>query len=378
MARARQELRLLHSFDRPRYRSSSNATTFIHTMTMAFILKRPFCITSAFKQAPKASQTAFRSFQTSAPVRQAFKQSQASSPIRAFAKKENAFLNAFRQSPKRSYQSSAPANPLAQGNLTQRLIYGGAIFGGTLIAVNLVFNRETREDGGMPPFERSYLNDTFLHTGLGVGIIGITARALHTSGWSFRLMSASPWLVLGVGLAGSIGMMMGCYATPPENYVTKYAFWTGFNVMQAALLSPLMFFSPAILARAGLYTVGVMGSLSFVGATAKQEKYLYLGGPLLAGVAVVALSGLAPLVIPATAARTLMWTENIWLYGGLAVFAGFTLYDIQKILAHARMAERGLMKRDAVNESISLELDFINIFVRMVQLLAMQQGRRKR
>ena len=77
---------------------------------------------------------------------------------------------------------------------------------------------------------------------------------------------------------------------------------------------------PAILARAGLYTAGMMGSIAFVGATAKTDKYLYLGGPLLAGVAIVALSGLAPLVVPATAARTLMVTENLWLYGGLAVF----------------------------------------------------------
>lgn len=134
---------------------------------------------------------------------------------------------------------------------------------------------------------------------------------------------------------------------------------------------------PALLARAGLYTVGMMGSIAFVGATAKQEKYLYLGGPLLAGVAIVALSGLAPLVVPATAARTLMWTENIWLYGGLAVFGGFTLYDVQKVLHHARLAERGVMKKDPVNESISLELDFINIFIRMVQLLGRQQNRRK-
>jgi growth hormone-inducible transmembrane protein len=138
-----------------------------------------------------------------------------------------------------------------------------------------------------------------------------------------------------------------------------------------------MFMQPAILARAGLYTVGMMGSIAFVGATAKQEKYLYLGGPLLAGVAIVALSGLAPLVIPATAARTLMWTENIWLYGGLAVFGGFTLYDVQKILHHARMAERGLMAKDAVNESIALELDFLNIFIRMVQILGMSQSRRR-
>lgn len=159
--------------------------------------------------------------------------------------------------------------------------------------------------------------------------------------------------------------------------MTKYALWGGFNLTQAALLSPMLFFAPGILARAGLYTVGMMGSLAFVGATAKQEKYLYLGGPLLAGVAIVALSGLAPLVLPATAARTLMWTENIWLYGGLAVFGAFTLYDIQKILHHARLAERGIIAKDPINESISLELDFINIFVRMVQILALQQNRRR-
>lgn len=153
----------------------------------------------------------------------------------------------------------------------------------------------------------------------------------------------------------------------------KYALWTGFNATQAAILSPLMFMSPALLARAGIYTLGMMGSIAFVGATAKQEKYLYLGGPLLAGVAIVAISGFAPLILPATATRTLMWTENIWLYGGLAVFGGFTLYDIQKILQHARMAERGMARKDVVNESISLELDFLNIFIRMVQILGMQR-----
>jgi len=162
------------------------------------------------------------------------------------------------------------------------------------------------------------------------------------------------------------------------SYVQKYALWTGFNLAQAAILSPLMLMSPAILARAALYTVGMMGSIAFVGATAKQEKYLYLGGPLLAGVAVVAISGFAPLVLPATAVRTLMWTENLWLYGGLAVFGGFTLYDVQKILYHARLAESGRIQKDVVNESISLELDFLNIFIRMVQILGMRGGNNRR
>jgi len=268
-------------------------------------------------------------------------------------------------------------SPLQSGDLRQRLIYGAAIFGGTLVGINLLFNRETRTDGGMPEYERSFLNETFLHTGLGIGIIGIAARSLHSSGWSVRLMSANPWLVMGVGLAASFATMIGTRATDPDNYVQKYVLWTGFNLTQAALLAPLMFLQPALLARAGLYTVGMMGSLAIVGATAKQDKYLYLGGPLLAGVALVAISGFAPLVLPATATRTLMWTENIWLYGGLAVFGGFTLYDVQKILYHARLAQQGVVKRDAVNEAISLELDFINIFIRMVQILGMGGNRRK-
>ncbi|KAF9885714.1 hypothetical protein FE257_012599 [Aspergillus nanangensis] len=337
---------------------------------MAFFLRRPFAVQTALRQVPKSSNTA--RFIHNSPFKPA--QSRPLDSVKSssiFAKSRQTFQNAFR----RTYMQ--PTYTAGSGNLTQRLLYGAAIVGGTVLATNFIFNRETREDGGMPAYERSYLNETFMHTGLGIGIIAIAARALHMSGWSYRLMAASPWAVIGLGLVGSIGTMYGTMYTSPDNYVLKYGLWAAFNVTQAALLSPLMFMSPAILARAGLYTVGMMGSIAFVGATAKQEKYLYLGGPLLAGVAIVALSGFAPLVLPATAARTLMWSEKIWLYGGLAVFGGFTLYDVQKVLHHARMAERGLVRRDVVNESISLELDFINIFIRMVQILGMQRNNRR-
>lgn len=283
--------------------------------------------------------------------------------------------NAFQQS--RTYIQGGVVPSVNQGDLMRRLIVGGAMVGGAVVALNMVFNRETREDGGMPPYERQYLNDTFMHTGLGIGIIGLSARALFQSGFVYRMMATNPWVVMIGGLGLSIGTMMGTRMVDPDNYIPKYALWTAFNATQGAFVAPLLFMAPpALIARAGLYTLAMMGSISFIGATAKQEKYLYLGGPLLAGVALVAVSGFAPLVLPATAVRTLAFTENIWLYGGLAVFGGFTLYDVQKVLHHARMAERGLIKKDAVNESISLELDFLNIFIRMVQILMMQQRRK--
>jgi FtsH-binding integral membrane protein len=278
----------------------------------------------------------------------------------------------------RSYYQQAAQPAANQGTLLRKLLVGGAIFGGTMVAINVVFNRETREDGGMPTFERNYLNNTFLHTGLGVGIIGLTAYKMIQTGFVYRLMVTNPWVFAIGGLALSFGTMIGTRSIDPDNYVPKYALWAAFNATQAAFVAPLLAFAPgALIARAGLYTVAMMGSIAFVGATAKQEKYMYIGGPLLAGAAIVAVSGFAPLLLPATAVRTLAFTENIWLWGGLAVFGGFTLYDVQKVLYHARLAERGVIKKDPINESISLELDFLNIFIRIVQILMMQQNRRK-
>ncbi|KAJ7757527.1 Bax inhibitor family protein [Mycena metata] len=247
------------------------------------------------------------------------------------------------------------------------LIVGGVA--ATVVVLEGALNRETRE--GLSAAERSLLNSSFAYTGAGLAITAAAARAMFTSGVVYRIMAANPWVVLGVSLAGGIGSMLGVFYTPPENTVQKHFFWLTFNAFQAATLSPLFFLNPAILARAGLYTLGVVGGLSYVGATAANDKYLMLGGPLLAGVSVVALSTLAPLILPVTAVRTLAVTEAIYLYGGLAVFGGFVLYDTQKILAHARLAEQGRMKRDPINEAIGLQLDMINIFIRLVQILSM-------
>jgi len=336
---------------------------------------------SAFQQPSKSSSIATmrRAFHQSAPKNTFFtsRSSSLTSQTTTHAKFANSLVSRLTGG-SRSYYQGGAAPAADQGTLMRKLLVGGAIFGGTLVAVNLVFNRETREDGGMPPFERKYLNSTFIHTGLGVGIIGLTAYQMIQSGFVYRIMVTNPWVFAIGGLALSFGTMLGTRAIDPDNYVPKYALWTAFNATQAAFVAPLLAFAPgALIARAGIYTVAMMGSIAFVGATAKQEKYLYIGGPLLAGAAIVAVSGFAPLLLPATAVRTLAFTENIWLWGGLAVFGGFTLYDVQKVLYHARLAERGVIKPDAVNESISLELDFLNIFIRMLQILMMQQNRRK-
>ena len=137
---------------------------------------------------------------------------------------------------------------------------------GTIVVVNGFLNRETRD--ALSPAEQSYLHSAFKYTGGGLVLTALGARSLFRSGAALRIMTANPWVVLGVGLVGSIGSMIGVMSTSPENTVLKHTFWLAFNACQAATLSPLFFLSPAILSRAALYTCGVVGSLSYVGATA--------------------------------------------------------------------------------------------------------------
>lgn len=46
--------------------------------------------------------------------------------------------------------------------------------------------------------------------------VAIAAKGLHNAGWSYRLLTANPWAVLGIGLVASVGTMLGTRATDPD------------------------------------------------------------------------------------------------------------------------------------------------------------------
>lgn len=171
-------------------------------------------------KAPQLSgASVVRAFHQSAPKNTFFTSRTASLAARANAKSSSNILSRL-QGASRGYRAQYEniyVDPAARrAQLMRKLLIGGAIFGGTLVTVNAVFNRETREDGGMPPFERSYLNRTFMHTGLGIGIIGLTAYQFVQSGFVYRIMVTNPWIVGIGGLALSIGSMVATRAIDPD------------------------------------------------------------------------------------------------------------------------------------------------------------------
>lgn len=64
---------------------------------------------------------------------------------------------------------------------------------------------------------------------------------------------------------------------------------------------------------------------------------------------------------------------SVTLYGGLVLFSMFMLYDTQRIVKKAESYH----DFDPINESISIYLNTINIFIRMAQILALGGNRRK-
>jgi growth hormone-inducible transmembrane protein len=157
----------------------------------------------------------------------------------------------------------------------------------------------------------------------------------------------------------------------------KQLAWAAHAAIIGAVVAPLCFVGGPIMLRAAWYTAGVVGGLSTIAVCAPSEKFLTMGGPLAMGLGVVFASSLAGMFLPATTALG-AGLYSISLYGGLLLFSGFLLYDTQKIVKRAENQPLyGAEPFDPVNNSISIYMDTLNIFIRIVSILAGGGNRRK-
>lgn len=234
------------------------------------------------------------------------------------------------------------------------------------------------------PSVQEYLKGTYKYVALNIGLTALSAVAAFRTGAIYKLASMSPLMNLLVVGGGSIGTMIGTRMIDQNRSpLLKHTFWAGFNAFMGLSICTIgLMYEPQIILRAALYSGGIFGALSFTAMNAQQEKFLNMGGPLMAGLVVVFLSSLTPLFLPAQYARALAISEAIWLYGGLLVFGGLTLYDTQRVMQKGKnylafretqlnrgVPERMIPQPDYINASIGLYLDLINIFIRMVQIL---------
>jgi FtsH-binding integral membrane protein len=170
----------------------------------------------------------------------------------------------------------------------------------------------------------------------------------------------------------SIGGMLGASGLDQQSAsLAKHACFAAFVGGQGAAMLPIVFLAGPVVAQAASATALMVGSLSAVAAVAPSDSFLWMGGGLTIGLGVVVASSLGRIFFPASSLLL-----NISLYGGLSLFGGMTLYDTQRIAKHAR--ELPATRFDPMRESISLYLNTINIFIRMVQIFGGGGGNNNR
>eukprot|EP00052_Salpingoeca_macrocollata_P034235 m.10907 g.10907 ORF g.10907 m.10907 type:complete len:325 (+) comp6167_c0_seq1:39-1013(+) len=269
----------------------------------------------------------------------------------------------------------APAQRLSALPRSKLLLAGGAAAGVFLLGLAgqaaTSFDAKTAVSVAWTPAVRQRVRDTFANLGLGIGVTAVSAGLVFRSGLVQRIAM--------MGWPGTIGMFVltigsayAVQAVPPADSGLKMGAFLAFNGLMGATLSPVVYLGGALVLRAAAITGGIVGSLSYVAANSPSDQFLYMGGPLAMGLGAVVVSSLGAAIFPAAAVAPLL--HNISLYGGLGLFSAFVLYDTSRIVDHAKTRPTF----DPMGESVGLYLDAINIFVRIVQILAMQQGGSRR
>lgn len=263
------------------------------------------------------------------------------------------------------------------------MVGGAALFGvGALCYYGLGLSNEVGAiDRAMvwPQVVRDRVRSTYSYFAGSLALTAGTAYGISQSRAIYTLMRASPWLVVGGGMIATIGSSILCMSLPYEAGLNaKHLAWAGHSALIGTLIAPLMLLGGPLVLRAAAVTGGVVGALSLTAACAPDGKFLTWGGPLAIGLGGVCMACLGTLFLPATSVVG-AGLQSIATYGGLVIFGGFMLYDTQKIIRSAETypvhADRPY---DPINASIGIYMDTINIFIRILTIMASSNTRRRK
>lgn len=220
------------------------------------------------------------------------------------------------------------------------------------------------EDSFYPDYVRTRLRHTFTAFGGGIAFTALAGFGALQSGLVMRMATMNPTMVMIGSMVATIGSMTLCRSISKENTFAKLSSMGLFNLAIGVTLAPVGLLGGPIVLRAAMYTGAIVGGLSLVAANAPSDRFLNWGGALGMGLGALIIASFGGALIPAAAPLL----HKVSLYGGLGLFSAFILYDTQRIIAHAKVLPDEHF--DPVNESISVYMDAVNIFIRIAMILS--------
>lgn len=215
---------------------------------------------------------------------------------------------------------------------------------------------------------RSYMLRVYNYMASGLALTGIVAYVVAHTGLYERLAtSGAGFIVMLAPLA--IVFFMSIKLQSMRASTAQLLFWVFSALMGASLSYVFIRYTDASVARVFFITAGTFGAASLYGYTTKRDltkigSFLFMG---LIGIVIAMLvniflgSSLLEFVISAI---------------GVVVFTGLTAFDTQRIKeTYAETDGQEITLKRSIFGALSLYLNFINLFVMLLNLTGMSGQR---
>jgi len=209
---------------------------------------------------------------------------------------------------------------------------------------------------------RDYMLRIYNYMASGLALTGIVAYGFAHSGY-YAQVAHTPliWLImlaplgLVMWLSYGIGRMQASTA--------QMLFWAYSGLMGLSLASIFLVFTGESIARVFFITAGTFAAMSLYGYTTQRDLSQF-GSFLFMGLIGIIIAGLVNLFLQSSAVQFAISVI------GVIVFTGLTAYDTQSIKEmYFEYDDGSVASKKAVMGALRLYLDFINLFMMLMQLL---------
>ena len=227
----------------------------------------------------------------------------------------------------------------------------------------------TREETEIDLGLKAYMNKVYSFMAVGLALTGTIAHMFSQLAFNFETNQLTP---LGSSVYGSplgliialapLGFMLAISfgISKMKESTVQILYWSFAAVMGISLGSIFIQYTGESVARVFFITAGSFGALSLYGYTTKKDlsgwgSFLFMG---LIGILIASIVNIF------MASSILQFAISVI---GVLVFAGLTAYDTQQIKNMYFEGDANQGKK-AIMGSLRLYLDFINLFIMLIQL----------
>src|ERR1700704_3044152 len=213
---------------------------------------------------------------------------------------------------------------------------------------------------------RAHMQRVYGYMAGGLALTGIVASAAAASGF-YQAIAATPliWLVMLAPLAFVLVLSFGIQRM--STATAMLLFWIYAAVMGLSLGSIFSVFTGTSIARVFFITATTFGAMSLYGYTTKSDLSGF-GSFLLMGLIGILIASIVNIFIGSSALQFIISVI------GVIVFVGLTAYDTQRIKDMYLDSDTDEVEgRKAILGALALYLDFINLFMMLLQLFGQRR-----